>query len=74
MTLSEKRKGEIARTLLISRLTRDGVNFSGKLKEELVKEALALKIPEEEMMEFIGDIFREVVEKLFPKDPLKVFE
>ncbi len=65
--LNDKRRGEIALLILKERVFKEGANVSCKTKRGIHSGAKALGIDPDELMEFAEEIFRETIDRVFPK-------
>lgn len=72
--MDNARKGEIALLYLKHKVGRDGIRLGPDLRRDVGNTAKAIGAPFEEAMEFVEEMTREMVDRLFANkhDPSKI--
>jgi len=63
--MTEERRGQIALLLIKDRLRGEGVRLKPDMKREIGNQASRIGVPFDEMVKFVEDIVRELVEEVF---------
>ncbi len=66
MVLTKERKGEIALLYLKAKFQDEGIRLKPDMRRQIGNEAAKIGIKPEEAEQFVEELVREMVEKIFP--------